>query len=80
VQVGINQFFDLVYYDKLDASRTFRVRKLTQFEDFKQQVSVVYRQWWVDSDPDSRAASTTGEGQGAGGRGQGQGAVWCLFA
>lgn len=37
-QVGTNQFFDLVYYDKLDASRTFRVRKLTQFEDFKQQV------------------------------------------
>jgi hypothetical protein len=37
-QVGASQWFDLVDYDQLPASRTFRVRKLTRFSDFKQQV------------------------------------------
>lgn len=40
LQVGSSLFFDLVDYDKLDPSRTFRVRKLTQFGDFKKQVMV----------------------------------------
>jgi hypothetical protein len=38
-QVGASQWFDLVDYDQLPPSRTFRVRKLTRFSDFKQQVS-----------------------------------------
>lgn len=38
LQVGSSQWFDLVDYDKLPPGRTFRVRKLTQFSDFKQQV------------------------------------------
>lgn len=37
-QVGSSQWFDLVDYEKLPPNRTFRVRKLTQFADFKQQV------------------------------------------
>eukprot|EP00883_Tetradesmus_obliquus_P008816 jgi/Sobl393_1/19554/SZX64323.1 len=37
-QVGSSQWFDLVDYDQLPPSRTFRVRKLTRFSDFKQQV------------------------------------------
>lgn len=37
-QVGSTQWFDLVDYDKLPPNRTFRVRKLTPFADFKQQV------------------------------------------
>eukprot|EP00878_Enallax_costatus_P010709 GHUV01011185.1.p1 GENE.GHUV01011185.1~~GHUV01011185.1.p1 ORF type:complete len:671 (+),score=192.28 GHUV01011185.1:167-2179(+) len=39
-QVGSTQWFDLVDYDKLPANRTFRVRKLTPFADFRQQVGV----------------------------------------
>jgi hypothetical protein len=38
LQVGSSQWFDLVDYDQLPPSRTFRVRKLTRFSDFKQQV------------------------------------------
>lgn len=38
-QVGASQWFDLVDYDKLEPNRTFRVRKLTQFSDFKTQVT-----------------------------------------
>lgn len=37
-QVGSSQWFDLIDYEKLPPNRTFRVRKLTQFADFKQQV------------------------------------------
>lgn len=40
-QVGSSQWFDLVDYDKLPADRTFRVRKLTPFADFKKQVGVM---------------------------------------
>ncbi|KAF6255465.1 hypothetical protein COO60DRAFT_1641474 [Scenedesmus sp. NREL 46B-D3] len=64
-QVGSSQWFDLVDYDQLPPSRTFRVRKLTRFSDFKQQVRVVRGHAGGSSSSRDQLGRQTGGARGA---------------